>query len=60
MISFEIVSPANVCVRTFDTSEAARNYVLAHKLTLPGLSVVQVTTTVERTAIYTPRRKAAA
>lgn len=60
MTSFEIVTPANITVRTFDTAEAARRFVMANKLTLPGLRIERVTVTETREAIYTPRKRAAA
>lgn len=57
--SFEIVTSRGVTVRTFDSAESARKYVLAHKHDLPGLSIQEVVVTVTRRTIYQPRRVAA-
>jgi hypothetical protein len=58
--TFEIITPRGVTVRTFDTAEAARRYVMAHKLDLPGLAIERVTITTTREAVYTPRKRIAA
>jgi hypothetical protein len=55
MTSYEVVTQRGVTTFTFDTASAAREYCLKMKAVVPGLSVVEVTTTVERRRIYTPR-----
>lgn len=59
MVTFEVISPVGALVRTFDTAEAARRWVFANKLRLPGLRIEAVETRVIRTAVYTPRKVAA-
>lgn len=60
MISFEVLSPVGALVMTFDTAEGARKWVFAQKLRLPDLRIERVETVTHRTAIYTPRKRAAA
>lgn len=58
--TYEVLSPVGVLVRTFDTADAARRWVLANKLTLPGLRIDRVQTIVQRTPVYRPRAVRAA
>jgi hypothetical protein len=58
--SFEIITLANVCVRTFGEADHAREFVMKHKADLPGLRIEQVDVVTVRTAIYTPRKRVAA
>ena len=55
MISFEIVTPANVTSRTFDNVTDARKYVLSHKHDLPGLRIDRVEVVTLRESVYRPR-----
>jgi hypothetical protein len=55
MVTFEIISPADVCVRTFQHEADAKSFVLKRKADLPGLRIDRVETTVQRTNVYRPR-----
>ena len=55
-VTYEIVTARGVMTMTFDTASAAREFCLKMKSVVPGLTVDEVTTTVERRAIYRPRQ----
>jgi len=60
MTTYEVISPVGTLVHTFDCPNAARKWVFANKLRLPDLRIERVEITTTRTAIYTPRKRAAA
>ena len=60
MVSYEVISPVGALVRTFDCPNAARKWVFANKLRLPDLRIERVETVTIRSAVYTPRKRAAA
>lgn len=55
MVTFENITPANICCRTFDNGSDARKYVLAHKHDLPGLRIDRVEIITRRESVYRPR-----
>ena len=55
-LSYEIITPAGVTIRTCDSAELARKFVLANKKALPGLSIDEVEVTVTRRRIHQPRQ----
>jgi hypothetical protein len=55
MVTFEIISPIGVCVRTFQHETDAKAFVLKRKADLPGLRIDRVETTILRTNVYRPR-----
>lgn len=54
-INFAVESARGQTVATFDNEDRARAYVSERRLTVPGLTVVEVVTTIERRAVYRPR-----
>ena len=59
-ISYEIVTAAGVTVRTFDSPDAARDWLFERRAELPGACVERVETQVKRTRVYAPRLRMAA
>lgn len=58
--SWQVVTAAEVVVRTFGTEDHATDWLRVRRSELPGAYVEKVTTTTTRQRVYTPRLRVAA
>ena len=58
--SWQVVTAADVVVRTFGSEDHATKWLQARRSELPGAYAEKVTTTVTRQRVYTPRLRVAA